>query len=279
MYIFAEPVTDAQADEIQATNKALTEQFEREVVGVGRPGSDEQGLQAEWQSIQHRVDEEVKDDSQTTQLATEADESEDMEESENNDKESDSIEEESEDNEEESHGIEESENSKEDSERIEEAEENEEESEDSEELDEETGTTVEDVKSQKHAKKTSAPTSNGPLAGWTLAIRNRINGKYVNRPEELAPHDNWSVEYHLNELPEDSVWSLYNKVKDERSKLIGEQRKSDELGLQFYRKIIHKYSAAGREWRDKQDEIENETGQTVYEPWGPGSPKYKNGGK
>ncbi|PVI07578.1 Pet127-domain-containing protein, partial [Periconia macrospinosa] len=222
MYIFAEPVTDAQADEIQATNKALTEQFEREVVGIGRPGSDEQGLQAEWQNIQHRVDEEVKDDN---------------------------------------------------SESIEEAEENEEESEDSEELDEETDTTVEDVKSQKQAlgAMTTWATSNGPLAGWTLAIRNRINGKYVSRPEGLAPNDNWSVEYHLNELPEHSVWSLYNKVKDERSKSIGEQRESDEVGLQFYRKMIHKYSAAGRAWRDQQDEIENETGQTVYEPFGPGS--------
>ncbi|CAI6333409.1 unnamed protein product [Periconia digitata] len=258
MYIFAEPMSDEQADEIQASNKALSQKFEREVIGVGRSGSDEGELQAEWQDIQDRVNEEVEDDQNAPPAsnfkedaangpAIEIKQPQDGEESPEGRSDKDETEEDE---------------PEEDEVKVDEA---------------ETVGSTKNSKADPKLSKTSKPASTGPLAGWTLAIRNKVNGDYVTRPENLGPEDNWSVEYHFNELSQDSVWMLYNKVKLERENLIGEQRAADRIGLEFYRRIIHKYSKGGRQWRAEQDVIDKELGQRVYEPLGPGSDGYESG--
>ena len=56
MYIFAEPMTEEQADEIQSRSEIANKKYERDVIGVDRS---EQELQEEWQDIQHSVDERV----------------------------------------------------------------------------------------------------------------------------------------------------------------------------------------------------------------------------
>lgn len=246
MYIFAEPITDEEADAIQATGKASEERFKREVVGLGVDPNDGE-LQAEWHNIQDRLDEEIKGD-QASELVTKGDEDA-LGESAAEIEESEDIEEEVEDD------VEETEDDSEAEESVEETEDVEQE--------------VQDIKDKPES------VSGGPLAGWTLAIRNKVNGDYVHRPEKLKPEDDWSIEYHIRELPEDSVWPLYNNVKDARGKLIGMDREKMRASLEHYRKIIHKYSQSGRVWRQEQDVIDEEIGQNIYEPLGPGSPKHK----
>ncbi|KAI4941433.1 hypothetical protein J4E86_010466 [Alternaria arbusti] len=56
MYVFAEPVTEEQADEIQNAGEAAQQEFARRVVGIGK---DDPEAQAAWQEAQDDVDEQI----------------------------------------------------------------------------------------------------------------------------------------------------------------------------------------------------------------------------
>ncbi|KAJ4353819.1 uncharacterized protein N0V89_005549 [Didymosphaeria variabile] len=220
MYIFAEPVTEEQADEIQNKNQEAHRAFERDIVGIVK---DDPALQAEWHEIQDRVDDELNGE----------------------------------------HGV--------DSKKAEAAE-------DIEATVEESSTLSSDetpeVAGETPAEKTDEPdVPKGPLMGWTLAVRHRLNGHYVERPVSLTPEDSWTIEYHIRELNETDRWNLYEKVKKNRNQLIGEERDKEgaKKHMEKYRELIKKYSERGRQWREEQDALAAKVEPKVYEPLGPGS--------
>ncbi|KAI2487230.1 mitochondrial mRNA processing protein PET127 [Pyrenophora tritici-repentis] len=59
MYIFVEPVTEEQADEIQEAGEAAQQEFARSVIGLE---NDNPATQASWQEVQDGVDEEIDSD-------------------------------------------------------------------------------------------------------------------------------------------------------------------------------------------------------------------------
>lgn len=211
MYIFAEPVTEEQADAIQNKNREAYRAFERDVVGLKK---DDPALQAEWHKIQEQVNEELDDV-----------ESQESEKAEGGEVDGDS-----------------------------------------------TPSTTE----QELVEDAQAPgpgSAQPPLMGWTLVVRHRLNGSYVERPENLKPMDSWTVEYHVREINEDDRWPLYEKVKEKRDKLIGEARDSPsaKAGIEKYRQVIKKYTNRGREWREGEDALAAQSQPEVYRPLGPGS--------
>jgi hypothetical protein len=214
MYIFAEPVTEEQADEIQSTGEAAQKEFARRVVGIGK---DNPEVQEAWQNVQGEVDEQVDVDNkdptdQTADVMVEGAE----------DVESDN-----------------------------------------------TATTGEDGPAAEKPK--------GPLMGWTLTVRNKVNDGYVNTPRDISKDDNWLVEYHVQDIPEDSRWRLYDMVKERRSKLMFPVNEEPEPRLKKYRESIQRISNRGRQWRNEQDKIDKELGVEVYKPMGPGSEASGNG--
>lgn len=71
MYIFAEPITEEQADQIQATNAAEVEAFERKILGLHQPeeevdeeeeSEEESSDRDGWEDVQARVEEEMEAD-------------------------------------------------------------------------------------------------------------------------------------------------------------------------------------------------------------------------
>ncbi len=115
------------------------------------------------------------------------------------------------------------------------------------------------------------PVSEGPLMGWTLTVRSQVNGGYVERPEQLNEYDDWKVEYHLKEIPEDTRWKLYNALKARRHQLIGQDDEAVDKGLKHYRDLIQRYSNRGRQWREEQDRLNDAKGVQLFRPLGPGS--------
>tara|TARA_R110002003_G_scaffold1277_1_gene22832 strand:+ start:17396 stop:18157 length:762 start_codon:yes stop_codon:yes gene_type:complete len=238
MYVFAEPVTDEQADDIQGAGEAAQKHFARTVVGVGK---DDPEVQEAWQSIQDEVDEQVDED-KGGKLTEEKFDEEKVDEV--------VLEEDVE---------EDSEKAPVDEEVLEE--------------DEEEGSEkapVDDVVDQPTPAK-DAEATDGPLMGWTLTVRSKVNGGYVNRPVQLSKDDDWQLEYHIQEIPQESRWKLYNALKDRRRDLVGEDEEEVSAGLKTYRALIQRYSNRGREWRDEQDKINEELGVRMYRPLGPGS--------
>ncbi|KAL5445513.1 hypothetical protein PMIN06_008052 [Paraphaeosphaeria minitans] len=135
-----------------------------------------------------------------------------------------------------------------------------------------------DGSSPENTKDSDAPEEpKGPLMGWTLAVRHRFNGEYVERPTKLTPNDSWTIEYHIRELAESDRWSLYEKIKKTRDDLMSKARdKENNKGLDQYRKLIERYTEKGRKWRERQDALAAKADPQVYEPLGPGSEKEKS---
>jgi hypothetical protein len=221
MYIFAVPVTEEDADLIQDSRSEARKEFERNVIGIKK---DDPEVQAEWQDIQSRVDEEVEA-SEREDAAVQAEVKEQNE----------------------GQGA---------------AEGSEEKQVDGQAKEADHAEDVEEITGQH------APAA---LMGWTLTIRNRVNGAYVNRPENLEPSDNWSIEYHVQEIGEDARQNAYKKLRARRKKLIGEDKEKRDRALKAYRELIREYSDSGRKWREEQDRIDAELGQRVFRPLGPGS--------
>lgn len=223
MYVFAEPVTDEQADEIQSAGEAAQKEFARNVVGLGK---DDPKTQADWREIQDDVDEQVGEDQNSTSTS------------------------------EGPKDILTEEESRTGSERLSE--------EGSEEETKETATT-------KGPDSTPTATSEGPLMGWTLTVRSLVNGGYVERPTNFTSDDEWKIEYHMKEIPEENRWKLYNAVRERRRQLVGLDDEEADKNLKTYRDLISRFSRRGRKWREEQDKIDQEKGVEIFRPLGPGS--------
>ncbi|KAJ5021344.1 mitochondrial protein Pet127-domain-containing protein [Bipolaris maydis] len=247
MYIFAEPVTEEQADEIQQAGETAQQDFARDIVGI--PEDDRRSQEA-WQDIQDDVDEQISEDEKIISIAesSEADASQ----QEALDASKDASEQVSKE------PIEETAEETADETANETAEES------TNDGDEESVGDVEDV---------PEPTSNseGPLMGWTLSVRNLVNGGYVERPVNFTEQDDWKVEYHIKEIPENARWRLYNALKERRRQLIGLDEEEADKKLKPYRDLISRFSHRGRQWRMEQDQLNESKGVQVFRPLGPGS--------
>jgi len=247
MYVFAEPVTEEQADRIQTTGDAAQKNFARTVVGIDR---DDPKVQAAWQNIQDQVDEQVDED-QTKASTSKANEDASVTQQEETTSTSEISTENASTQETESGTTEPSTSST-------------------------SETPIHDASTQETESGTtepssSSPSSEGPLMGWTLTVRSKVNGGYVDRPEDLTDQDDWKIEYHIQDIPEKTRRRLYNSVKERRRQLIGLDAEEVGKGLKHYRELIQRYSDRGREWRRKQDEINEAKGVQLYKPLGPGS--------
>ncbi|PMD28402.1 Pet127-domain-containing protein, partial [Hyaloscypha hepaticicola] len=98
-----------------------------------------------------------------------------------------------------------------------------------------------------------------PLLAMTLVIRNKVNNRYVERPEDLWEHDKWEVEYALSEISSlESAHKLYKMTKARRQKTL---TKSVDLSKantwnDHFIASIKKMNEKGRLWREKEDKIE-----------------------
>lgn len=249
MYVFAEPVTEEQAEQIQNRGAERQKEFTRRVVGLGK---DDPEVQEAWQGIQDTVDEQMEMDGNGEAV--------DSVESENQ------VEKLREPEEEEDDGLSESEH--EGTEQVEESasEESTEEADN-----EESPDDIATGKFPPEEGSTDDTASRGPLMGWTLTVRSQVNGGYVHRPTSFGGADEWKLEYCIQEIPEASRWKLYDAVTERRRANIGNDDEEVDQNLRLYRDLIRRYSDRGRTWREEQDELNEKLGVEMYKPLGPGS--------
>ena len=94
------------------------------------------------------------------------------------------------------------------------------------------------------------------LLAMTLTLRNKVNGAHVTRPENLVRSDRWAVEYSLTEITSASrAWQLYRACQARRRKgLDNEGHDEADAAASYYIRRLREMSTRGREWRKKQDE-------------------------
>lgn len=121
----------------------------------------------------------------------------------------------------------------------------------------------------------SAPTE---LLAFTLSIRNRVNGEYVTRPENLTAKDSWTIEYNLEAFSDDEeALSRYKDLRRRQRNAYG--KVSDEAKIEgwynsWFMQQMYDVSEKGRKWREEMDRVDEKIGVRVY-----GSEEASIGGK
>ena len=103
---------------------------------------------------------------------------------------------------------------------------------------------------------TDGPASQNPdILAMTLTIRNKVNGKFVLRPEHLTAGDKWSIEYSLTEVDTKTrARALYIACQARRKKKHDKmETKNDEERLTGFLRRLRELSMEGRKWRARQD--------------------------
>ncbi|KAH9909756.1 Pet127-domain-containing protein [Xylariomycetidae sp. FL2044] len=111
--------------------------------------------------------------------------------------------------------------------------------------------------SSASAKSKAAPEEEikpGELLGMVLTIKNKVNSKYVARPNQLAKNDKWIVEYNIEELDEDRARKIYSQCKMRRRKTLRSEGDRDALWYQLFQGKLGKLTTKGRNFRAAETE-------------------------
>jgi hypothetical protein len=131
-------------------------------------------------------------------------------------------------------------------------------------VDQSTSPATASQSTQESAEKAAASSAEGPdiatdtsakreLFGMTLTIRNRVEGRYVERPENLCSNDRWMVEYAIEELADEQCHTLYSNLVRRRGKIFGPS------GANWYLMFdgrLDQYSKRGRQFRRSENNRE-----------------------
>src|SRR5207248_4902448 len=90
----------------------------------------------------------------------------------------------------------------------------------------------------------------GNILAMTLTLRNKVNDRYVTRPDELTKSDKWSIEYTMTEIESPSrAWSLYRACQARRKKALDDSiREEGNVARNYYIEKMRELSQKGREW-------------------------------
>ena len=97
--------------------------------------------------------------------------------------------------------------------------------------------------------------SSEDILAMTLTLRNKVNGKYVLRPENMTASDEWSIEYSMTELSEQTrARSLYMACQNRRRKKMENPLVPEDAEVvNSYIQKLRELSKKGRRWRKQQD--------------------------
>lgn len=110
------------------------------------------------------------------------------------------------------------------------------------------------------------------LFALSVAIRHKVNGQAVARPSNLTANDRWTVDYELGKFSSASrAWGVYEACQRRRSKELSEDEDDDpgEVDNPYHQKL-RKLSEEGREWRKEMDAEDIEKGTIILSEGGGG---------
>ncbi|KAJ8119242.1 hypothetical protein ONZ43_g3768 [Nemania bipapillata] len=109
---------------------------------------------------------------------------------------------------------------------------------------------------------TSKETEKSELLGFTLTIKNKVNGSYVERPNKLTENDKWTVEYEIQEVGETRARKIYEQIMDRRRKVLYNTGDRDSEWHKMFQGNLKSLTKKGREFREQ--ETQEASGRPVY---------------
>ncbi|KAI1776168.1 Pet127-domain-containing protein [Hypoxylon cercidicola] len=104
------------------------------------------------------------------------------------------------------------------------------------------------------SEEAAGPAENGDgddpnLLGMILTIKNRVNKKYVTRPENLKKSDSWTVEYNIEEIKGRRAQTIYQQCLTRRRKTFENTGDRDSIWYQLFRGQLGERTKSGRKFR------------------------------
>ncbi|KAI5924143.1 mitochondrial protein Pet127-domain-containing protein [Camillea tinctor] len=88
-----------------------------------------------------------------------------------------------------------------------------------------------------------------PLMGLVLTVKNKVNGRYVIRPERLGKEDDWTVEYNIEELEPKRARNIYSQCKERRRKTFQDTEDKDKEWYKMWQGKLASLTKRGRKHR------------------------------
>ncbi|OTB05745.1 hypothetical protein M426DRAFT_319423 [Hypoxylon sp. CI-4A] len=115
-------------------------------------------------------------------------------------------------------------------------------------------TTTEDKAETEPAPKPEEDEGDPELLGMVLTIKNKVNGQYVARPEDMAEGDHWVVEYNIEEIKGKRAQTIYQQCKSRRQKTFEDTGDRDSEWYKMFRGELEKHTVSGRKYREAETE-------------------------
>ncbi|KAI5289777.1 hypothetical protein KEM54_003230 [Ascosphaera aggregata] len=118
--------------------------------------------------------------------------------------------------------------------------------------------------SEPDSKPTSASDPQRPLFAMILSIRNMVNGQLVDRPVGIRSYHKWEVLYELRSFSDQGrARKYYDMCKARRQKELDKKSEDGTGKSDVFQAFLKKLSAKGGKWREKLDRLERANG-VVY---------------
>lgn len=95
----------------------------------------------------------------------------------------------------------------------------------------------------------------GELYGLILTVRNKVDGEYVERPEDLRPKQRWTVEYAMEEVAPERAHNLYKMLLKRRKNQLypDDAEDRDDRWRYMFQGRLERYSTRGRKFRRREN--------------------------
>ncbi|KAI0146337.1 mitochondrial protein Pet127-domain-containing protein [Xylariaceae sp. FL1272] len=113
-----------------------------------------------------------------------------------------------------------------------------------------------DATAESDTSVTPAESPKIDLLAMVLTVKNKVNGKYVTRPENLQKADDWTVEYIIQEVEEpERALGLYQQcIKRRKAAFTFSDR--DAAWYEMFRGELARSTNAGREYRKEKEKTD-----------------------
>lgn len=106
-------------------------------------------------------------------------------------------------------------------------------------------------------------TKGDDVLGMIVTLRNKVDGKFVTRPDDLTKNSTWEVHYTIEELAKDRASNIYRQTIERRSKMLA--RNDSDAAKKWnwpFKQKLDELSKGGRAWR--REEIKKAQNHPVY---------------
>ncbi|OHW91746.1 mitochondrial membrane protein [Colletotrichum incanum] len=107
---------------------------------------------------------------------------------------------------------------------------------------------------------TELDVSEGELLGMVLTVRNKVNGQYAPRPDPQFSQLNWSLEYSIEEIPNERAKTVYKSIQARRKKVLvpDKGRDREKQWYSMFAGKLEEMSKKGKQFRKQQDALSKE---------------------